>query len=177
MKTLILYYSYGGNTRRIAGKLQAALGADAAEIQTVQPYTGSYDDVVDQGQREVNSGFLPELQPLDIDLSRYDAVILGSPVWWYTFAPAMNAFLRMHDLSGKTVWPFATNGGWLGHTLRDFKSACAGSSCASRISRSPSQFSRTMPPSSSASYSTSKFRFAPRCSRCRFLPLSHSSRQ
>ncbi|MCI6377449.1 MAG: flavodoxin [Clostridiales bacterium] len=126
MKTLILYYSYGGNTRRIAGKLQAALGADAAEIQTAKPYTGSYDDVVAQGQREVNSGYLPEIAPLDIDLGRYDTVVLGSPVWWYTFAPAMNAFLRMHDLSGKTVWPFATNGGWLGHTLRDFKSACAG---------------------------------------------------
>lgn len=126
MKAIVIYYSYGGNTRRIAGEIGQALGAELAEIRTVQPYTGSYDDVVDQGQREVNSGFLPELQPLDIDLSRYDTVILGSPVWWYTFAPAMNSFLNNTDLSGKTVYPFATNGGWLGHTLKDFAQACPG---------------------------------------------------
>ena len=126
MKAIVIYYSYGGNTRRIAGEIGQALGAELAEIRTVQPYTGSYDDVVDQGQREVNSGFLPELQPLNIDLSRYDTVILGSPVWWYTFAPAMNSFLHSADLSGKTVYPFATNGGWLGHTLKDFATACPG---------------------------------------------------
>ena len=126
MKAIVIYYSYGGNTRRIAGEIGQALGAELAEIRTVQPYTGSYDDVVDQGQREVNSGFLPELQPMNIDLSRYDAVILGSPVWWYTFAPAMNSFLHNTDLSGKTVYPFATNGGLLGHTLKDFAQACPG---------------------------------------------------
>lgn len=126
MKPIVIYYSYGGNTRRIAEKLQKALNADLAEIKTVKPYTGSYDDVVDQGQREVNSGFLPELQPLHVNLSQYDTVILGTPVWWYTFAPAMGSFLHQADLSGKTVYPFATNGGWLGHTFRDFAKACRG---------------------------------------------------
>lgn len=126
MKAIVIYYSYGGNTRRIAGEIGQALGAELAEIQTIQPYTGSYDDVVDQGQREVNSGFLPAIQPLNIDLSRYDTLILGTPVWWYTFAPAMNSFLHSVDLSGKTVYPFATNGGWLGHTLKDFETACPG---------------------------------------------------
>lgn len=126
MKTIIIYYSYGGNTRRVAEQLAKILGADLAEIKTVKPYTGSYDAVVDQGQREVNSGFQPELQPLDIDQSRYDTVVLGSPVWWYTFAPAMSSFLHQTDLTGKTVYPFATNGGWIGHTLQDFKKACPG---------------------------------------------------
>lgn len=126
MKSIVIYYSYGGNTRRIAKEIGQALGAELAEIRTVRPYTGSYDNVVDQGQREVNSGFLPEIQPLDIDLNQYDTVILGSPVWWYTFAPAMNSFLRGMDLSGKTVYPFATNGGWLGHTMQDFAKACPG---------------------------------------------------
>lgn len=126
MKAIVIYYSYGGNTRRIAKEIGQALGAELAEIRTIQPYTGSYDDVVDQGQREVSSGFLPEIQPLDIDLSRYETVILGSPVWWYTFAPAMNSFLHSAGLSGKTVYPFATNGGWLGHTLKDFAQACPG---------------------------------------------------
>lgn len=126
MKAIVIYYSYSGNTHRIAKEIGQVLGAELAEIRTVQPYTGSYDDVVDQGQREVNSGFLPAIQPLNIDLSQYDTIILGSPVWWYTFAPAMNSFLRSAGLSGKTVYPFATNGGWLGHTMKDFAKACRG---------------------------------------------------
>ena len=115
MKTLILYYSYGGNTRRVAQMIQKEVGGDLAEIQTVQPYTGDYNAVVDQGQREIDSGFCPELKPLTVDLKDYDTVVLGSPVWWYTFAPAVHSFLKEADLVGKRVYPFATNGGWLGH--------------------------------------------------------------
>ena len=113
MKSLILYYSYRGNTQRIAERIHSAIGGDIARIDTVVPYTGSYDDVVAQGEREVKQGFLPELKAMDIDLSRYDTIVLGTPVWWYTCAPATRAFLTAHDLSGKTVYPFATNGGWL----------------------------------------------------------------
>lgn len=126
MKRIVIYYSFGGNTRKIAEKIQKALGADAAEIRTVKPYSGSYDDVVNQGQREVNSGFMPAIQPLDVDLKQYDVVILGTPVWWYTFAPAMKTFLNNADLSGKEVYPFATNGGWIGHTFKDLTKACKG---------------------------------------------------
>lgn len=126
MKSIVIYYSYGGNTRKIAEKMQKALGADAAEIETVRPYTGGYDAVVEQGQREVNSGFMPEIKPVKADLSQYDTVILGTPVWWYTFAPAMKTFLNRADLSGKKIYPFATNGGWLGHTFRDFEKLCSG---------------------------------------------------
>lgn len=128
MNAIVIYYSYSGNTRRVAEKIGNAIGADLAEIKTVKPYTGNYDEVVDQGRREVNGSFLPEIKPLDIDPSRYGTVILGTPVWWYTFAPAMNSFLHGVNLSGKTVYPFATNGGWLGHTFRDFQNACRGAS-------------------------------------------------
>lgn len=126
MKSIVLYYSYSGNTRRVAERIGEAAGADIAEIRTAAPYTGSYDDVVDQGRWEVNSGFLPEIEALDVDMSQYDTVILGTPVWWYTLAPAMSSFLRSADLAGKTVHPFAVNGGWLGHTLQDIKKACCG---------------------------------------------------
>lgn len=128
MKSIVIYYSYGGNTRRVAEQIGKAICADQIQIRTVKPYTGSYDQVVEQGQREVNSGFLPEIQPVEVDLSQYDTVILGTPVWWYTFAPAMNSFLHSVDLSGKTVFPFATNGGWIGHTFRDFAKGCHGAS-------------------------------------------------
>lgn len=126
MKSVILYYSYGGNTRRIARKISQVLGADLAEIQPVQPYTGSYEDVVEQGQEEVDRGYMPEILPVDADLSAYGTVILGTPVWWYTFAPAMKTFLHQADLQGKNVYTFATNGGWIGHTFEDFAASCPG---------------------------------------------------
>lgn len=126
MKTLIAYYSLGGNTRKIAQRLQQETGGDLLEIKTVHPYTGSYNAIVEQGHREVNSGYLPEIQPVTADLSSYDRILLGSPVWWYTFAPAMHTFLQGRDWAGREIYPFATNGGWLGHTFPDFAQACAG---------------------------------------------------
>ena len=101
MKSAIIYYSLGGNTRRIANMIKYKTNADIFEIETKTPYTGSYNQIVDQGQDEVNSGFCPEIKKLDVDLSKYDAVFLGSPVWWYTFSPAMHSFLNDYDLSGK----------------------------------------------------------------------------
>lgn len=126
MKSIVIYYSYGGNTRKIAERIQKELGADSFEIETIQPYSGSYNDVVEQGQVEVNSGFMPEIKPFHIDLNQYDTIILGTPVWWYTFAPAMKTFLSNTDLSGKNIYSFATNGGWIGHTFKDIEMICTG---------------------------------------------------
>ena len=156
MKKVIVYYSYRGNTKSIAEMIQKSTGDDIARIETVVPYDGDYNSVVNQGQDEVNSGYCPDgvtgvyvlsginavFKPIEIlysdsnyvickndvqsssGIRMYDEVILGTPVWWYTFAPAMHTFLKENDLSGKTVYPFATNGGWIGHTFKDFANAC-----------------------------------------------------
>ena len=86
MKTLIVYYSYLGNTKSIAEMIQKKTGADILRIETVVPYDNDYNKVVDQGQSEVNRGYCPEIKPLNIDPGQYDTIILGTPVWWYTFA-------------------------------------------------------------------------------------------
>ena len=126
-KTLVVYFSYSnGNTRHIAELAQKALGADIAEIKPVHPYTGTYNEVVEQGQREVERGFKPEIEPLPAALADYDTVAVGTPTWWYTMAPAVLTFLTANDWTGKTVIPFMTNGGWPGHVLRDMKKACPG---------------------------------------------------
>lgn len=124
MKAIILCYSYSGNTRRIAQMIKEQLGCDCAEIETVKQYPDNYNDTVEVGKREIDGGFMPEIKPLELDLADYDTVILGSPVWWYTFAPAVKTFLSKSDLKGKRVFPFATNGGWVGHTLKDFAKEC-----------------------------------------------------
>lgn len=124
---LIVYYSVSnGNTRRIAEMLQKASGADIAEINTVTPYTGSYNEIVDQGQREVNSGYMPEIKSIGVDPEDYDVIAVGTPTWWYTIAPAVLTFLKAHNWEGKTVIPFQTHGGWPGHVLKDIKKVCIG---------------------------------------------------
>lgn len=59
-------------------------------------------------------------------MSDYDTIVLGTPVWWYTYAPAVKTFLDENDFSGKTVYAFATNGGWIGHTFNDVERECTG---------------------------------------------------
>ncbi|MCD8373225.1 MAG: flavodoxin [Clostridia bacterium] len=128
MNTIIIFYSYGGNTKSVARLIQGNTGYDIAEIQTITPYSGTYNDIVEQGEREVNDGFMPPIKPLGVDLSEYDTIILGTPVWWYTVAPAVRTFLSQTDLTGKTIYPFITNGGWKGHTFQDISSLCTGAS-------------------------------------------------
>jgi flavodoxin len=123
-KNLIVYYSYTNNTKKIAEKIQKATGADICEIETVKPYIGDYNSVVEQGKQEIDHGFKPEIKPLSVNLGDYDTIIIGTPVWWYTYAPAVLTFLSEYDLSGKTIIPFVTNGGWIGHTIKDVEMVC-----------------------------------------------------
>ena len=126
-KLLIIYYSWSnGNTERIAKMLQSETDSDILKIDTVVPYSGSYDDVVNQGQNEVQRGYEPEIKPLDINIADYDVIAVGTPTWWYTMAPAVKTFLHQQDFTGKTVVPFMTNGGWPGHVIKDMKAACKG---------------------------------------------------
>lgn len=127
MKTLVTFYSWScGNTQRIAEMVAAALGADLDIIRTVEPYPQDYDRTVEQAQREVNAGFRPALEPPACDPARYDRIVIGTPTWWYTMAPAVATYLAAHDWTGKIVVPFSTHAGWPGHVLGDIANACVG---------------------------------------------------
>ncbi len=115
-----------GNTEKAAEMLSRLTGGELLRIDTAVPYSGSYDDVVEQGQREVERGYEPELKPVGADIDGYDVIAVGTPTWWYTMAPAVRTFLHQNDLRGKTVVPFMTNGGWPGHVIKDMKALCPG---------------------------------------------------
>lgn len=124
-KMLIIYYSWSnGNTKKIAEKLQKATDADIERIETEVAYSGSYNEVVNQGQEEVESGYKPKIKGLNADINDYDVIAIGTPTWWYTMAPAVLTFLSENDWKGKTVIPFSTHGGWPGHTLKDIEKLC-----------------------------------------------------
>ena len=126
-KKLVVYFSYTGNTKMIAGMIKDKLNCDILEIETVIPYSTDYQKVVDEEQNNEGSKVLPEIKDINIDLNIYDEIIIGTPVWWYNAAPAIRKFLTKYDLSGKTVVPFATNAGWLGRTFVEIKKLCPNS--------------------------------------------------
>ena len=91
------------------------------EIKPVIPYTNDYQKLVDEEENKMHQEEMVEIEPININLSDYDTIILGTPVWWYTMTPPIRTFLKKYDLSGKVIVPFATNGGWLGTTFDDIK--------------------------------------------------------
>lgn len=133
MSKLIVYFSYTGNTKMIANKIKQKLNCDILEIKTVIPYSDDYDTVVNDEQNSEASNHLPEIQDIKIDLTKYDEIILGTPVWWYRPVPAIRTFLTQNDLSGKRIIPFATNAGWLGKTFKEIKKLCPNSEVADEM--------------------------------------------
>ena len=128
-KMLVVYYSWSnGNTEKIAEQLAEACDADMAQIETVVPYPEDYEETVDQGKREVDEGYEPDIEALEFDPSAYDVVAVGTPTWWYTMAPAVSTLMSQVDWAGKTVVPFMTNGGWPGSVIDDIKDAATGAS-------------------------------------------------
>ncbi|MGI5888651.1 MAG: flavodoxin [Oscillospiraceae bacterium] len=130
-KMLVVYYSWSnGNTKRVAEMLSSAAGADIAAIKTKIPYKGTYNKVVEQGRRETERGYMPEIEDIGRDLGDYGVIAVGTPTWWYTMAPAVKTFLHQNEWSGKTVIPFMTNGGWPGHVIKDMEKECSGAEFA-----------------------------------------------
>ena len=110
-KVLVVYYSYSGNTKLIAQKIQQITNADIFEIKTVKPYPSNYQEVVEQAAKEKQTDFRPEIQSTEANISQYDIIFLGTPVWWYTMAPPVKTFMSKNKFDGKIIMPFCTHGG------------------------------------------------------------------
>ncbi len=109
-KVLIAYFSWGGNTRRVARTIREMIGGDLYEIRTAVPYAENYKAAVEQARQERGRGTLPELAGGLPDMGNYDVVFLGYPIWWGVEPLAVDAFATAAGLDGKTVLPFATSG-------------------------------------------------------------------
>ena len=109
-KTLVLYYSQTGNTQAVAELIATNLGADIEAVVPVVPYDGDYAATIERGRNELFGKAFPEIQPVAADLTKYDVVFIGYPVWFGTYATPIETLLNTLDLSGKTVVPFCTFG-------------------------------------------------------------------
>ena len=117
-----------GTTETVARMIHSSVGGDIAEIQTVDKYSTDFDEVVDKNHEEINAGTIPELLPMNIDISDYDTVFIGYPIWATTIPQAVRSFMRTYDLSGKTVIPFCTHDGYgSGRSYTEIKNECSNS--------------------------------------------------
>lgn len=110
-KSLVVFFSWGGNTRAVAKKIVHLTGADLFELKLKVPYTTDRDEIEEVAKREVHDKYKPELASLPKDIEQYDVIYIGSPCWFNTFAPPVRTFLSTVDLSGKKIVPFMTHGG------------------------------------------------------------------
>lgn len=127
-KTLIVFFSWGGNTRAVANHIHDIIGGDMIEVETVVPYPDTYEEVIAIAPGELESDYRPELKTSVENIDQYDTIIVGTPIWGGRLAPAMKSFLASYDLSGKTIAPFCTHGGsGTARSVDDIRSVCPGS--------------------------------------------------
>ncbi|MDO5110957.1 MAG: cyclophilin-like fold protein [Clostridia bacterium] len=101
-----------GTTEYVASLIQQAVGGDVHRIETVTPYTADFDELREVNHEEMQQDFLPELEESNLDISAYDTVFIGYPVWATGVPQAVISFLHEYDLSTKTVIPFCTHDGY-----------------------------------------------------------------
>lgn len=125
---LIVYLSRTSNTKALAEIIHKKIGGDLVEIELVTPYPADYKTTVRQVANENKNGFLPPLKTKIDNIEKYDIVFLGFPTWGMQLPPPVKSFLSQYDLSGKTVVPFNTNGGYgIGSSFEIIKELCPGS--------------------------------------------------
>lgn len=115
MKKLVAYFSASGVTRRKSEALAKVIGADLHEIAPVESYTDADLDWTNKRSRSTvemqNPSSRPALKEPKTDLSAYDTVYIGFPIWWGVAPHAVNTFIESNDLAGKQLVIFATSGG------------------------------------------------------------------
>lgn len=114
-----------GTTEVIAEMIYEAVGGDIARIETEDEYPEDFDELVDQNHSEQDSGYLPQLIDMNIDMNEYDTIFIGYPVWATSAPRAVIAFLQEYDLSGKKVIPFCTHDGYgSGGSYSEIRNVC-----------------------------------------------------
>ena len=134
-KSIVIFFSHAGdnysvgnievgNTKIVADYITEITGADQFEIIT-HKYDGmAYTPLINLAKEEANKGELPPYEGTAPDLSQYDTVYIGGPVWWGTYPQVMFTLFKDINLDGKTVIPFTTHeGSGLASCARDVKKA------------------------------------------------------
>ncbi len=114
-KVLVSYFSASGVTKRVAEKIAKAVNGDLFEIEPIQKYTSEDLDWTNKQSRSSiemqNKTFRPKMKENSLDISSYDTILIGFPIWWGVCPTIVNTFIESKDFTGKTLIPFCTSGG------------------------------------------------------------------
>ena len=125
-KKLVAFFSASGTTKKVAGMIAEEAEADLFEIEPKVPYAKADLDWMDKKSRSSvemrDKKYRPEIMKKEIDMSSYDEILLGFPIWWYVAPTIINTFLEAYDFSGKKIVLFATSGGsGFGNTVKELQ--------------------------------------------------------
>lgn len=113
-KVLVAYFSATGNTAGVAQKLATATGGDLFEIKPQQPYTDADLNWRNEQSRSslemADKSSRPAIADKVEDMSQYDVIFVGSPIWWGREPSIIDTFMESYDFAGKTIIPFVTSG-------------------------------------------------------------------
>ena len=111
-KKLVAFFSASGTTKKVAEMIAEEVKADLFEIEPKVPYTKPDLDWMNKKSRS------------SVEMSSYDEILLGFPIWWYVAPTIINTFLEAYDFSGKKIVLFATSGGsGFGNTVKELQSS------------------------------------------------------
>lgn len=105
-KTLVVYFSWSGNTEEMANYIAAQTGGDLYEIEPETPYSDVYEEVGALARTERDENARPAIANLPESLAGYDRLLIGYPIWWHTAPMIIGTFLESYDLTGVDVYPF-----------------------------------------------------------------------
>jgi len=109
MKSLVVYYSLTGATKKVARELARVLKADLDEIEATKSYGGFWGYF--RAGRDSWRGHLAPIEPAGVAPGNYDLVILGGPIWAGHVAPPLRRYIQDHKSDFKKVGFFITEGG------------------------------------------------------------------
>ena len=125
-KTIFVYFSYSGGNDKIAKHLQDELGCDILKLETEATYSPTSLKTMFAGGMESVRKISPALKPYTFDSAKYDNIIIGTPVWAWTFSPALRTFTDHTKVKGKNVLLTCTHGGKPGKTIEKLTYLFAG---------------------------------------------------
>ena len=127
-KVLVAYFSASGVTKKVAEKIAAAVNGDLFQIEPAIAYSEEDLNWMNKNSRSSlemsDKDFRPAMIKTELNLSEYDSILLGFPIWWYVAPTIINTFLESYDFSGKKITLFATSGGsGFGNTVQELRNS------------------------------------------------------
>ena len=126
-KMIVIYFSRTGNTEKFANYIQKNANITSFKIIPSTPYPEDYDTMLNVAKEERETDARPEIQNPLTDISQYDYILLGYPIWHSHIPNIIITQLEKLNLNGKTIYPFNTHGGsGVGSSISDIKTYASG---------------------------------------------------